>query len=113
MEIMNHNASFREFVYRVELTPEEIRQELERQKFYSGARYRFDRLGAMITFSTELPMGQPDITYGLSITRHQGYSLLKVVQLDWLREKNRFAGIQNDFWGKMVGAEPVDYIRNS
>jgi hypothetical protein len=111
MQIMNHNASFREFVYRVELSPEEIWAELDRPEFPAAVRYRVCRGSQTIVFSTELPVGQPDITYGLTFSGQEGCTLLKVTQLDWLWEKNCFAAIQNEFWEKKLGAVPVDYIR--
>ena len=113
MDVMNHNASWREFVYRVELTPEEIRVRIGRDGRCAGIRYRFDSIQSRITFSTELPIGQPDITYGLTLSKRNGATVLKVTQLDWLWEKNCFAPLQNQFWANILGVEPVDYIRYS
>lgn len=111
MEIVNHNASFREFVYRVAVTAEEIWQLLGDSGGCLGVRYQTDPAAGKITFRTELPLGQPDITYGLTLSVRRGITVLKVIQLDWLWEKNRFAGLQNDFWTWKLEAEPVDYIQ--
>ena len=113
MDVINHNASWREFVYRTDLTPSEIREQLRAEGRCFSLRYRFDDVRSRITFSTELPMGQPDISYALTFSQKNGITLLKVTQLDWLWEKNRFAPLQNQFWAKILDAEPVDYIRYS
>lgn len=109
--VMNHDAGFREFFYRVDKSGEEIWRALKCHNIHTPVKYRISEADSAITFYSELPDGYLDITYGISIFEHEGYSILKIGQQNHLLEKNKFALLQNEFWHKTVEAVPISYIQ--
>ena len=109
--IINHSADMREFYYRVEKTESQILQILNSSIPYPGCRYRFEAPSRSIVFSPELPDTSLDISYGIFITEHQGYCLLRIVQQNYLWEKNPYTFLQNEFWNHLLAAEPIPYIQ--
>ena len=108
--IMNHNANFREFVYKVNKSSDEIWRTLKLHNTHTSIKYRFHEDNQTIVFYSELPDGYLDITYSIYVFEHEGYSILKVVQENHLLEKNKYALLQNEFWYQLLGATPTPYI---
>ena len=109
--ILNHDAGFRRFVYKIDKSADEIWAALKRPNIHTPMKYRFHDADRTIVFYSELPDGYLDITYRLYVSEYDGYSILEVVQVDHLLEKNKYALLQNEFWCKRLGATPIPYSR--
>ena len=107
--IANHDTNFREFVYRVDKSSDEIWQSLKCSNTYTATKYRFNEPDNTIVFYSELPDGYLDITYGIYVFEHEGYCILKVVQRNHFWEKNKYTLLQNEFWNQLLGAMPIPY----
>lgn len=105
----NHAGNMREFHYRIEKSIEEIWGLLEMENVLDPLRYRLDAALHIITFHSDLPDGSLDIAYRIHLEQHDGHTILKVVQVNHLLEKNKFAWLQNDFWMKKLDAVPIPF----
>ena len=108
--IMNHDASFRQFVYKTDKSSNEIWNTLKLHNIHTKIKYRFNETNHTIVFYSELPDGYLDITYRIYVFEHEGYSILKVVQENHFLEKNKFSLLQNEFWFQLLGATPIPYV---
>ena len=108
--IVNHNASFSEFVYEIHKPAGDIWRILNSYNASLPLKYRFNEAGRTIVFYPELPDGSIEITYRISLTEHNGHNILKLTQETHLLEKNGFWSYQNEFWYKTIGATPYPYI---
>ena len=108
--IMNHDASFRQFVYKTDKSSDEIWDTLKRHNIHTSIKYRFNDSNQTIVFYSELPDGYLDMTYRIYVLEHDGYNILKVVQENHFLEKNKYALLQNEFWYQLLGATPTPYI---
>ena len=109
--IMNHDASFRQFVYKTNKSSDEIWNTLKLHHMHTSIKYRFNNTNQTIAFYSELADGCLDMTYRIYVLEHEGYSILKVVQENHFLEKNKYALLQNEFWFQLLGATPIPYIQ--
>lgn len=108
--IVNHNASFSEFVYEIHKPACDIWRILNSYNASLPLKNRFNEAGRTIVFYPELPDGSIEITYRISLMEHNGHNILKLTQENHLLEKNGFWSYQNEFWYKAIGATPYPYI---
>ena len=109
--IMNHDGSYRQFVYKTDKSSDEIWDALKLHNIHTSIKYRFNNANQTIVFYSELPDGYIDITYRIYVFEHEGYNILKVVQENHFLEKNKYALLQNEFWCQLLGATPVPYTQ--
>ena len=109
--IMNHDASFRQFVYKTDKSSDEIWDTLKLHHMHTTVKYRFNDANQTIVFYSELPDGYLDITYRIYVLEHEGCNILKVVQENHFLEKNKYALLQNEFWFQLLGATPIPYTQ--
>ena len=109
--VMNHDASFRQFVYKTDKSGNEIWDTLKLHNIHTSIKYRFNDANKTIVFYSELPDGYLDIAYRVYVFEHEGYTILKVVQENHFLEKNKYALLQNEFWCQLLGATPIPYIQ--
>jgi len=107
--VINHDAGFRQFLYKTDKRSDEIWDTLKRHNIHTTIKYRFDDANQTIVFYSELPDGYLDITYRIYVFEHGEYSILKVVQENRFLEKNKYAFLQNEFWYQVLGAAPIPY----
>lgn len=107
--VMNHDAAFRQFVYRTDKSADEIQDILLSHNVHTSIKYRFHDWDQTIIFYSQLPDGHVDIAYRIYVAAYDGYSILKVVQVNHFLEKNRYALLQNEFWYQLLGAMPIPY----
>lgn len=55
--IVNHDAGFREFVYKVNKSGDEIWETLKLSNTHTSTKYRFNEINHTIVFYSELPDG--------------------------------------------------------
>ena len=109
--IVNHDASFREFVYKVEKCANEIWRTIREHKIHTSTKYRFNEAEHTITFYSEIPDGYLDVTYLIYVSECDGYSILKIVQANHFLENNKYAYLQNEFWTQLLDAIPIPYAQ--
>lgn len=109
--VMNHDASFRQFLYKTDKSGDEIWETLKVHNIHTSIKYRFNDADQTIVFYSELPDGHLDITYRIYVFEYEGYSILKVVQENHFLEKNKYALLQNEFWCQLLGATPIPYTQ--
>ncbi len=110
--IVNHDASFRQFVYKTHKSSDEIWDTLKLHQIHTSVKYRFNDANQTIVFYSELPDGYLDMTYRIYVLEHEGYNILKVVQENHFLEKNKYALLQNEFWCQLLGATPIPYTQH-
>ena len=109
--IVNYNATMQDFYYSVRKTKAEILQCLQAPPRYAVCKYQYEPATCSIIFSPKLPDGSLEITYRIYITEHPGYSIVRVIQYNYLWEKNPYFRLQNEFWKQLLDAEPVSYVQ--
>ena len=109
--IINHDASFQEFIYKVDKCANEIWRLLREQTIHTSTKYRFNEAEHTITFYSELPDGSLDVTYLIYVSEYDGYSILKIVQTNRFLEKKKYAYLQNEFWSQLLEAVPIPYTQ--
>ena len=107
--VINHNGSMREFHYQIEMSFNEIWKVMECPNAFDILKYRLDRGHSTITFFSDLPDGTLPITYQMHFEPGGNQTILKIVHVDHLLEKNRFAQHQNAFWEKKLNAIPIPF----
>ena len=109
--VMNHDASFRQFIYRTDKSGDEIWDILKLHNIHTSIKYRFNDANQTIVFYSELPDGYVDITYRIYVFERVGYNILKVVQDNFFLEKNKYSLLMNEFWYQLLGATPMPYTQ--
>lgn len=107
--VINHNGSMREFHYRLDMNIEGIWKVMECPNASDALKYRFDKGHSTVTFFSDLPDGTLPITYQMYFESVDNQTVLKIVQVDHLLEKNRFAQYLNAFWERKLNAVPIPF----
>lgn len=107
--VRNHDHQLREFLYRTDLSADEVRGRLLREFRLPHTQYRFDPETSRITFYSDIPNGSKPVTFTVHLTGQGSGTAIRVVQVDHLYENKLYPLMQNEFWHQLAEAEPVPY----
>lgn len=103
--VTNFNGDMSKFVYRIELTREQILERLKIPNINDGMHYELK--DDEITFSN---YGDADSTWQIIIEEYQGFSILRINKLGFILSSQSYIPmIMNPFWANKCDAKPIPF----
>ena len=103
--VTNYNGDMSKFVYRVELTKEQILERLKIPNYNDGLHYELK--DDEITFSD---YGSPDSTWQIIVEEYKEITILRVNKLGFILPSQSYIPIKmNPFWANKCDAKPIPF----
>lgn len=103
--VVNYDTFMRKFVFRVELTKEELYAQLKMHNINDSLEYYLNDDYSVITFTRY----NAKFPYKILIDECSGYIILKVEQIPLIMNKGIVPYCINDFFVKKFNAKPLQY----